>query len=59
MCLEMVGVALAHDYAYSEREFIQQGATKNNKMSTLKKLGNALSLTDTAKDVYSTFKKVQ
>eukprot|EP00026_Physarum_polycephalum_P011252 Phypoly_transcript_11459.p1 GENE.Phypoly_transcript_11459~~Phypoly_transcript_11459.p1 ORF type:complete len:316 (+),score=47.81 Phypoly_transcript_11459:125-1072(+) len=54
MCFEVVIVAIAHDIAYSEKEFAKD-SSKNTNPRLWHVLGSALSVRSTLDDIYSTF----
>lgn len=59
MCFEMLIVAIAHDKAYSEYEFIKSSATKDKTNPyLLRVLGSALSPRATFYDIYNTFSPI-
>lgn len=52
----MVLVAMMHDRAYSEKEFILPNQPPNKTSpQLLRVLGSAISIKDTARDIYDTF----
>jgi len=56
LCFEMVIVAMMHDRAYSEKEFVKPNIPANHTSPKLwHVLGSALSVKDTTADIYNTF----
>lgn len=56
MCFEMLVVAMAHDIAYNEKEFIKGSSMKDKTNPNLwRVLGSAMSLRTTFNDIYTTF----